>query len=473
MNLTLADYIAWVENKTLNPRDVVLHYLNKAKNNDQYNAFISVPEQYIHDNLDDYSAKVLRAAPIAIKDIILVKWSKTTCGSDMLRNYDSPYTATCIEKLHSHGGIMIGKTNMDEAAMGASTETSAFWKCFNPHGTNRIPGGSSGWSAAAVAGDLALAALGTDTGGSIRQPAALCGVVGLKPTYGRVSRYGVSAMASSLDQVGTFTKNVSDAALLLWSVAGYDDKDAQTQPRDEEMIIRSEECKKTDLKGIKIAVPKEFYAEWLDPKIAQKLDEMIQKLQEKGAIVEEVSMPTLPYAVATYYAIQPAEASTNLARFDGLKFWLQDDTFTYDNIKDYYKAIRSKGFGKEVQRRILLGTYALSAANYEGIYMKAWEVREKMKDDFSKTFKDYDVILGPTTPTVAWKMGEEPKDPLAMYMADIFVCPANLTGVPAMSIPAGTVENEGEQMPVWLQIMANHRREDLLFHVGKVMESVV
>lgn len=467
MKLTLKSYITGVEGGTISPREVLDHYLAKAKEyNKSLNAFVRFHDGYTESHIDQFSNEALHAAPIGVKDIILTKGEVTSCASNMLKDFVSPYSATCFEKLEAAGGLMIGKTNMDEFAMGGSTESSAFGITLNPYGTNRIPGGSSGWSAAAVAADLCIAALGTDTGWSVRQPAALCGIVGIKPTYGRVSRYGVQAMASSLDQVGVMTKTVDDAKLLLRTISGYDPKDAQSDKkadtRDHEHIIPT---------TLKIAIAKEVLAEGLDPKIRQRLMDAADKLRAAGIAVEEVELPVLSYAVPMYYTLMPAEVSTNMARFDGVRFGHQETTFDHADIMKYYEKVRTAGFGDEVKRRILLGTFVLSSANYEGYYLKAQRARQQLKKDFAKIFKEYDILLSPTAPTVAWKIGEKIDDPLSMYLEDLYTIPANMGWLPAMSVPAGMLEDQWEMMPVGLQLMANRWEEEKLFSLGKLMET--
>ena len=467
MKLTLKSYIACVENKTRSPREVLAHYLAKAKeHNGILNAFLRFHDAYIEKNIDNFLDKPLHAAPIAVKDIILTKGEVTSCASKMLKDFVSPYSATCFEKLEAAGWMMIGKANMDEFAMWWSTENSAFGITLNPYGTNRIPGGSSGWSAAAVAADLCIAALGTDTWWSVRQPAALCGVVGIKPTYGRVSRYGVQAMASSLDQVGVITKTVDDAKLLLRTISWYDPKDAQSDPKAD-----AREHENISAKTLKIALPKQALVEGLDPKVKQRLLDTVEKLRANGISVDEVDLPMLAYAVPMYYTLMPAEVSTNMARFDGVRFGQQETTFDHGDIMKYYEKVRTDGFGDEVKRRILLGTFVLSSANYEGYYLKAQTARQQLKKDFAKLFTNYDIILTPTAPTVAWKIGEKIDDPLSMYLEDLYTIPANMWGLPAMSVPAWMLEDQWENMPVGLQIMANRREEEKLFSLGTLMES--
>lgn len=469
MNLTLKAYITWVENWTLNVESVVKHYLEKAKKlNTDYNAFIRFDEEYITKNLNTFKDTPLHGAPIGIKDIILTKWYITSCASKMLENYVSPYSATCFENLEKNWGLMIGKTNMDEFAMGSTTEHSYFGKTINPIGTHRVAWGSSGWSAAAVVADMCIAALGTDTWWSVRQPASFCGIVGMKPTYGMVSRYGVQSMASSLDQVGVMTKTVEDAEILLNAIRGFDERDSQSDLRSNEPWIST-----IDIKKLKLAIPKEAMGPGLDPQVKGKFMEMVEKLRGQGIQIDEVSLPILSYAVPMYYTLMPAEVSTNLARFDGIRFWLQENMVAgagAENIIKYYEKIRSEGFGDEVKRRILLGTFVLSSANYEGYYLKAQKAREQLIADMDKIFLDYDSILTPTVPEVAWKSGKNANDPLKMYLADLYTIPANMWWLPALSVPMGTIEDEWEDMPVGIQLMAKRWNEGVLFALGKVVE---
>lgn len=347
MNLTLKQYIDWVNWWTLDAKNIINNYINKAKEQNSLTfSFVRFHEDYINLHIDDFITKPLRGAPIGIKDIILTKWYITSCGSKMMKDFVSPYSATCFEILEKNGGLMLGKTNMDEFAMWSSTETSYFGKTTNPNGIDRVPGGSSGGSAAAVAADLCIAALGTDTGGSVRQPASFCGIVGLKPTYGRVSRYGVQSMASSLDQVWVMTKTVEDADILLKSISGDDNRDSQSSP--EANTWQQAEYKNVSLKP-KLALPKEALGEWLDPKIKTRFIETIKKLKEIWWEIEEINLPIMWYAVPMYYTLMPAEVSTNLSRFDWIRFWVQDDTTKYKDISEYYQHVRSEGFGEEVK----------------------------------------------------------------------------------------------------------------------------
>ena len=407
----------------------------------------------------------LAGIPIGIKDIICTKGVRTTAGSKMLENFIAPYDATVMEKINGEEMISLGKLNMDEFAMGSSTEHSYFKKTKNPWDLTRIPGGSSGGSSAAVAANMVPWALGTDTGGSIRQPAALCGVVGLKPTYGLVSRYGLVAFASSLDQIGPITKDVKDSALLLNLIAGHDEKDTTSSNRPK---IDYTESLKSDVKGMRIAVPKEFFGEGLNEEVKECVNKAIEKYKELGAIVEEVFLNIAEYALATYYIIACAEASSNLGRFDGIRYGYRTENF--ENLKDIYKNSRSEGFGDEVKRRIILGTYVLSSGYYDAYYKKAQQVRTVIKQDFDKVFENYDVILTPTSPTVAFNIGEKSNNPLEMYLADIYTVPVNVAGIPGISIPCG-VDSNG--MPIGMQLIGNRFEESKLLNVAYAFEQAV
>ena len=400
--------------------------------------------------------------PIGIKDNMCTKGVKTTCSSKMLENFIAPYDATVIEKLNNEGIISLGKLNMDEFAMGASTEYSAFKKTKNPWNLNTVPGGSSGGSAAAVAANLVPWALGSDTGGSIRQPSAFCGVVGLKPTYGLVSRYGLVAFASSLDQIGPITKDVQDAALLLNLIAGHDEKDTTSINNEK---VDYTKCLKNDVKGLKIGVPKEFFGEGINAEVKAKLQEAIEKYKELGAIVEECSLDIAEYALATYYIIACAEASSNLGRFDGIRYGYR--TKNFENLKDIYINSRSEGFGQEVKRRIILGTYVLSSGYYDAYYKKALEVRTLVKQEFDKKFEKYDVLLTPTSPTVAFGIGEKSDNPLEMYLADICTVSVNIAGLPGISIPCG-VDSKG--MPIGMQLIGDKFKEETILNAAYTYE---
>ncbi len=471
MDFTLTSYI---NNGSLSVHDTVKAYIEKAKqSNADFFSFVRFHDDYVAAHLDEFASRPLKAAPIWIKDIILTQDNITSCGSKMLEDYVSPYSATCFLNLEKNGGLMIGKTNMDEFAMGSSTETSYFGKTKNVYGKDRSPGWSSWWSAVAVASWVCLGALWTDTGWSIRQPAARCGIVGMKPTYGMVSRYGVQSMASSLDQVGVFTKTVDDAELLLKAIAGFDPKDSQSDPRADVFVNDKEILDEKSVKMFKIWVPKEVLGEWLDPQIKALFLSTMEKLRVQWFLVEEISLPMLPYSLAIYYTLMPAEVSTNLARFDGIRFGLQSDSMDADTIQKYYEQTRSAWFGDEVKRRILLGTFVLSSANYEWYYIKAQKARDELKAEFDKTFANYDIILTPTTPEVARKLGSRSNDPLKMYLADMYTVPANMAGLPAMSIPMGMVEDQGEQLPTGIHMMADSRAEKKLFGFGRYLEKIV
>lgn len=468
MNLTLTQYVQGVKSWEIDPEKIIDHYVQKAKNDDT-GIFLRFHDEYIKQHLQEFKSRPLAGAPIGIKDIILTRWYTTSCASKILEDYNPPYSATCLQNLEKEWWLMIGKTNMDEFAMGSSNTNSAFGPAKNPHGTDRIPWGSSGWSVAAVAADLCLAALGTDTGWSIRQPASLCWVVGMKPTYGRVSRYWVQAMASSLDQVWPITKTVADNVMLMKSIAGYDDNDSNSVDK-QDFHKWDEALQVQDLKKFKIAVPVQYFEEWIQSWVKEVVQNAIEKAKELGATVEEVDFPLLKYALPVYYIIMPAEASTNLARMDGIRFGLQDDTSKYDTIYKYYEAMRGQWFGAEVKRRIMIWTYVLSAWYYDAYYRKAQKVRRKLKQGFEWIFKDYDAILGPVSPTVAWKIWDKADDPIANYLADIYTITVNLAGLPAMSLPAGYAQDRGENMPVGLHIIANQWREDNIYAIGNVLE---
>ncbi|MBI5078140.1 MAG: Asp-tRNA(Asn)/Glu-tRNA(Gln) amidotransferase subunit GatA [Candidatus Yonathbacteria bacterium] len=409
--------------------------------------------------IENKKGTILTGIPIAVKDNILIQRKRASSASKILEGYTATYDATVIKKLKSAGAVFLGRTNMDEFAMGGSTENSAFGPTKNPHDVSRVPGGSSGGSAAALAMDGALAALGSDTGGSIRQPAAFCGLVGLKPTYGAVSRYGLMAMASSLDQIGPFGKTVEDAEILFNAIKGHDPMDSTSVP--DEIAKRNNEV------SIKmtIGVPKDILdSPGIDALVLKNFNEEIAKLKGKGYSIKEISLPHAHFALSVYYIIMPAEASTNLARFDGVRYGLSKKGGT--PFDDYAKT-RGEGFGREVRRRILLGTYVLSSGYYDAYYNKAWSLRNLIGKDFEHAFNEVDIIATPTTPTPAFKIGEKNNDPLAMYLADVFTVPANLIGIPALSIPSGTVDRDGKKLPLGLQLMAPHFREDILFSVGK------
>ncbi len=406
----------------------------------------------------------LLGCPISIKDVICTQGIRTTCGSKMLENFIPPYDATVVERLKAAGAVIVGKTNMDEFAMGSSTENSAFFPTANPWDLSRIPGGSSGGSAAAVAADECLASLGSDTGGSIRQPASHCGIVGLKPTYGRVSRFGLVAFASSLDQIGPMTKDVTDAALLLSVISGYDAKDSTSVA---EPVPDYRQFLKVDLKGLKIGVPREYFIPGMDQEVESAVREALTLMEKEGAELVEISLPHSQYAVAAYYIIAPAEASSNLARYDGVKYGFRAQEYT--DLLSLYKKTRSEGFGAEVKRRIMLGTYALSAGYYDAFYLKASRVRTLIVEDFKKAFSLCDVIATPVAPTPAFARGEKLDDPLQMYLSDVFTIATNLAGIPGISIPCGFSK---EGLPIGLQLMAPHFEEGRLLQVAYSFEQL-
>ena len=408
----------------------------------------------------------LGGIPIAIKDNMNVLGQPCTCGSKFLENYRAPYDATVIKKLRAAGAIPFGRMNMDEFAMGSSTENSALGKTINPMAPDRIPGGSSGGSAAAVADKTAIAALGSDTGGSIRQPASHCGVVGLKPSYGRVSRYGLVAFASSLDQIGTFTQTVDDAALVLQAIAGFDPADSTSL--DLPVPDYSAQLN-AGVAGLKIGLPKEYFGDGIDPGVRERIQAAADSLKAQGAELVEISLPHTEYAVATYYVIAPAEASSNLSRFDGIRYGHRAANSA--DILDLYKKSREQGFGPEVKRRIILGTYVLSSGYYDAYYSRAHKVRTLIRREFETAFQTVDAILSPVAPAPARKIGAAGDDPLQDYLADIFTIAANLAGIPAISVPAGTVDYDGgKNLPVGVQLLGPHFGEAKLLRIAKALE---
>jgi aspartyl-tRNA(Asn)/glutamyl-tRNA(Gln) amidotransferase subunit A len=405
---------------------------------------------------------ILEGIPIGIKDNMCTKGIKTTCGSQILSNFVPPYESTVTQKLRDTGAVIVGKTNLDEFAMGSSTENSSFQVTANPWDLERVPGGSSGGSAAAVAAGECVVSLGSDTGGSIRQPAALCGVVGMKPTYGLVSRFGLVAYASSLDQIGPFARNVEDAAILLNAIAGYDANDSTSL--NVEIPDYTQYLQPKLKKGLKVGVIKETFGEGLDPVVATTVQKAIAQLGELGAEVKEISCPRFRYGLPAYYIIAPSEASANLARYDAVKYGLRQEA---DNLLNMYASTRALGFGSEVKRRIMLGTYALSAGYYDAYYLKAQKVRTLIKQDFDRAFQEVDVLISPTSPTTAFKAGEKTADPLSMYLSDLMTIPVNLAGLPGMSINCGFDDNG---LPIGMQLISNVLREDMLFHVAHAYE---
>ncbi len=441
--------------------------LNRRLEANPYNAFINlVPDllpaaERLDAKLCSGNAGPLAGYTVGIKDNICVKGLPTTCGSKMLAQFIPPYNATVVERILSADGLLVGKTNLDEFAMGSSTEYSAFGTVRNPHDEKRVPGGSSGGSAAAVAGGLIDVALGSDTGGSIRQPAALCGIVGLKPTYGRVSRYGLVAFASSLDQIGTFSRTVADSALLLQIISGKDPLDA-TSMAEPVPDFRASLNKPVD--GLCIGIPKEYFVPGLESEIEQRTHSCQEFLAESGLTIKTISLPHTQYAIATYYIIATAEASSNLARYDGIRYGLSQTNSDLDLL---YRQTRHAGFGPEVTRRIVLGTYVLSAGYYDAYYDKAQRVRRLIKEDFVNAFQEVDVILTPTTPTTAFPIGEKINDPLAMYLSDIFTVPASLAGVPALSLPIG---KSSSGLPIGCQLIGNYFAEETILRLAHYIE---
>ncbi|MBW2631412.1 MAG: Asp-tRNA(Asn)/Glu-tRNA(Gln) amidotransferase subunit GatA [Deltaproteobacteria bacterium] len=408
------------------------------------------------------NAGELTGIPIALKDILCTEGVRTTCGSRILENFIPPYDATVVRKLKDAGAVFVGKTNMDEFAMGSSTETSWFGITKNPWDLERIPGGSSGGSAAAVAADECIASLGTDTGGSIRQPAALCGVVGMKPTYGRVSRFGMVAFASSLDQIGPVTKDVEDCAIMMNVISGHDINESTSVPTE---VPDYRKFISRDIRGWTVGIPGEYFVEGIDPEIKAAADETIKTLEGLGAKCIEISLPHTEYCVAVYYIIAPSEASSNLARYDGVRYGFR--ATGGEDLLDMYKKTRSSGFGAEVKRRIMLGTYSLSSGYYDAYYKKASQVRALIRGDFDNAFKKCDVILTPTTPTPAFRIGEKVDDPLQMYLFDIFTLSTNLAGIPGISVPCGYTRNG---LPMGVQFMANHFEEGKLLQIASAYE---
>ena len=406
--------------------------------------------------------KPLTGIPIALKDIFCTRGIRTTCGSRILENFIPPYDATVVEKLRTAGAVFIGKTNMDEFAMGSSTETSYFGITRNPWDPDRIPGGSSGGSAAAVAADECIAAIGSDTGGSIRQPAALCGIVGMKPTYGRVSRFGLIAFASSLDQIGPFTKDVEDCAILMNVIAGYDPRESTSVPEE---VPDYRSFLGRGIEGWTVGIPREYFVAGIDPQVEAAVRRAIKGVEGLGARCIEVSLPHTRHCVAVYYIIAPAEACSNLARYDGVKYGFRDSG--KQDLMEMYKKTRSAGFGAEVKRRIMIGTYALSSGYYDAYYRKASQVRALIRNDFDEVFRTCDVLMTPTTPTPAFRIGEKTEDPIQMYLSDIFTISANLAGIPGISVPCGFTT---EGLPIGVQFLAGHFREGRLLQCASAYE---
>ena len=460
--LTVHELQDKLNKKEITIKDITNCYINRIKEKESdVCAFITVTDEEALNGTNEENAGI----PIGIKDNICTKGIKTTCASKMLENFISPYDATVIEKIKNKNMPILGKLNMDEFAMGGSTEYSYFKKTKNPWNLNKVPGGSSGGSAAAVAANMVPWSLGSDTGGSIRQPASFCGVVGLKPTYGLVSRYGLVAFASSLDQIGPITKDVEDSAILLNIIAGHDEKDSTSSQKEKKDYTKS---LVKDVKGMRIGILKEYIGEGINEEVKQAVMQVAKKYEEMGATVEECELNCTEYALATYYIIACAEASSNLGRFDGIRYGYRSENFT--NLKELYKNSRSEGFGAEVKRRIILGTYVLSSGYYDAYYKKAQKVRTLVKNQFKKLFEKYDILLTPTSPTTAFNIGEKSNNPLEMYLADLCTVSVNIAGLPAISIPCN-VDNEG--LPIGVQLIGKQFEEETIFRAAYTLEQEI
>lgn len=458
------------------------YFAKIEKKDPEIKVYLSLNKEFALDKSRSVDKKIkngeeidlLAGIPCSIKDNMCIEGLPTTAGSKILENYIPPYDATVVKKLKESDAVLLGKTNMDEFAMGSSTENSAYQVTKNPHDSDRVPGGSSGGSAAAVAADMCAYSLGSDTGGSIRQPASFCGVVGLKPTYGMVSRYGLIAMASSLDQIGPVTKNIEDAAIILTRISGKDRFDSTTV---ETASKNYEDGLGKDIRGLRIGIPKEYFAgDGLGKDVREKIEEGIAKFERMGAKIIDINLPSADFALATYYIIMPSEISSNLARFDGIRFGKSagaesEKTGEDLNLLEIYQKTRAKSLGKEVKRRIMLGTYSLSAGYYDKYYAKAQKARALIRKEFEEAFKKVDVIAGPTSPTAAFKIGEKTANPLEMYLADIYTVTANIAGVPAISFPCGSVRIEKKDLPVGLQLMGKWFNEETLLNAAYVFEN--
>jgi aspartyl-tRNA(Asn)/glutamyl-tRNA(Gln) amidotransferase subunit A len=465
--LTIADLQSLLRRKEISPREVINSLRARIENVEpKIDAYLSIDFEAAAKEAEKVDVDLpLGGVPIAIKDIINVKGQPCTCASKILANYRSPYDATIILKLRASGAIPFGKTNMDEFAMGSSTENSSVKVTRNPWDLSRVPGGSSGGSAAAVAADAAFAGLGTDTGGSIRQPASLCGVVGVKPSYGRVSRFGLVAFASSLDQVGPLTKTVRDSALIMNAMAGHDPYDSTSL---NEPVPDYTKNLGRDLKGMRLGLPKEYMIQGIDPQVKSAVDAALKQLQSLGAEIVDVSLPHTDYGIAVYYFLATAEASANLARFDGVRYGHRAKD--PKDLLDHYGRTREEGFGAEVKRRIILGTYVLSSGYYDAYYVRAQKVRELVRQDFVKAFEKVDAIISPTSPVPAFKLGERTGDPLAMYLADVFTNTGNLAGICGISVPCGLAKVNGSQLPIGLQILGKALDEARIFQIAHAYE---
>ncbi len=472
--LTVHELQEKLKNKELTVTQIIDAYTENIENRENdVQAFVTTLNNEAKKQAQEIQEKIdngeelgeFAGIPIGIKDNMCTKGVKTTCSSRMLENFIAPYDATVVEKLNHENIINLGKLNMDEFAMGGSTEYSYFKKTRNPWNLNKVPGGSSGGSAAAVAAGMVPWALGSDTGGSIRQPSSFCGIVGLKPTYGLVSRYGLVAFASSLDQIGPITKDVKDSAMLLNLIAGHDKKDTTSEEREK---IDYTKCLQNDVKGLKIGVPKEFFGEGINQEVKESLEKAMQTYKDMGAIVEEISLDVAQYSLATYYIIACAEASSNLGRFDGIRYGHRAKDFK--NIRELFVKSRSEGFGPEVKRRIILGTYVLSSGYYDAYYKKAQQVRTLVTNEFNKAFEKYDVILTPTSPTVAFDIGSKTTNPLEMYLSDICTVSVNIAGLPGISIPCG-VDSTG--MPIGMQLIGNKFCEETILNAAYTFEQKI
>ncbi len=469
-NKSLRELALGLKNSDFSSVELTQYFLDRIETNKDINAFITVDSDssllqaaQADKMLSSNNSQPLTGIPLAQKDIFCTEGLRTSCGSKMLDNFISPYDATVISKFRQAGSVTLGKTNMDEFAMGSSNETSFYGRVLNPWDKERVPGGSSGGSAAAVAARLAPAATGTDTGGSIRQPASFCGITGLKPSYGRVSRYGMIAFASSLDQGGPMTRSAEDAAIILQAMSGFDPRDSTSVDIEVPDFSAGLE---NELKGLKIGLPVEFFNEDLDPAIASITMDALREYEKLGAELVEISLPNSHLSVPCYYVLAPAEASSNLSRFDGARYGYR--TAEYDDLLDMYKKTRAEGFGEEVKRRIMIGAYALSAGYYDAYYLKAQKIRRLISDDFTRAFEKCDVIAGPTAPGTAFRFGENSDDPVAMYLNDIYTISVNLAGLPGMSIPAGINNN----LPVGLQLIGQYFDEAKLLNVAHRYQQV-
>ncbi|MCG8378622.1 MAG: Asp-tRNA(Asn)/Glu-tRNA(Gln) amidotransferase subunit GatA [Proteobacteria bacterium] len=468
---TLTQLSTALKEKKVSSEELTRLYLDRCKNfNETLNCFITINEDLALENARTADKKIaegkntdLTGIPFAHKDIFCTNGIKTSCGSKMLDNFIAPYDATVVEKMNDAGMVMLGKTNMDEFAMGSSNETSFYGPVKNPWDSDHVPGGSSGGSASAVAARLCPAATGTDTGGSIRQPASVCGITGLKPTYGRVSRYGMIAFASSLDQGGPMTQTAEDAALIMNVIAGFDKRDSTSaeHPVDDYTSRLND-----SIEGLKIGLPKEYFGEGLDSNIAKIVEDGIKELEKLGASCKEIELPNTDLSIPAYYVVAPAECSSNLSRFDGVRFGYRCEE--PKDLPDLYCRSRGEGFGKEVKRRIMIGTYVLSAGYYDAYYLKAQQIRHLIRDDFQNSFKDVDVIAGPTATGTAFKLNEKLNDPVSMYLSDIYTVSVNLAGLPAISVPAGFIEN----LPVGMQLIGNYFEESHLLNIAHQYQQV-